>query len=170
MGIFGNLVQNRRTSKLKMMKKISKVFLVMVLINFALSQTAGNVCTWNSDCPSGQECYYPSANASSGCCYSSPPRTIGECEGLPDECEDLKPKKWCKKKKKLCKKSFISKQCKKTCGKCDDEPPKPENCKDKKPKKFCSKQKKANKCSIKKNKKNCKKTCGHCIVPVSLLM
>ena len=79
-----------------------------------------------------------------------------------DECEDLKPAKWCKKKKKQCKKSSISKQCKKTCDKCDDEPPKPENCKDKKSKKFCSKQKKANKCSSKKNMKNCKKTCGHC--------
>ena len=79
-----------------------------------------------------------------------------------DECEDLKPAKWCKKKKKQCKKSSISKQCKKTCDKCNDEPPKPENCKDKKSKKFCSKQKKADKCSSKKNKKNCKKTCGHC--------
>ena len=79
-----------------------------------------------------------------------------------DKCEDLKPKKWCKKMKKNCKNSTVYEKCKKTCNKCDNQPPTPEDCKDKKSKKSCSKQKKAGKCSSKKNKKNCKKTCGHC--------
>merc|ERR1711937_776917 len=30
-------------------------------------------CQWNSDCPSGQDCYYPSSSASSGCCSAGPP-------------------------------------------------------------------------------------------------
>merc|ERR1712080_300256 len=30
-------------------------------------------CQWNSQCPQGQECYYPSASANSGCCSGSPP-------------------------------------------------------------------------------------------------
>lgn len=30
-------------------------------------------CEWNSQCPSGQDCYYPSSSASSGCCSASPP-------------------------------------------------------------------------------------------------
>jgi C1A family cysteine protease len=33
-------------------------------------------CEWNSDCPWGQDCYYPSASASSGCCYSGPPTVV----------------------------------------------------------------------------------------------
>lgn len=35
-----------------------------------------HACTWNSDCPSGQECYYPSATATSGCCSAGPPGVI----------------------------------------------------------------------------------------------
>merc|ERR1719262_285650 len=30
-------------------------------------------CEWNSQCPSGQDCYYSSSSASSGCCSASPP-------------------------------------------------------------------------------------------------
>jgi len=30
-------------------------------------------CEWNSDCPSGQDCYYMSRTASHGCCSASPP-------------------------------------------------------------------------------------------------
>ena len=64
--------------------------------------------------------------------------------------------------KKKCKKPAVYKKCRKTCGKCNNQPPTPEDCQDKKSKKFCSMQKKAGKCTSKKNKKNCKKTCGHC--------
>lgn len=39
-----------------------------------------HTCTWNSDCPSGQECYYPSRWATSGCCYSSAPSASGSTE------------------------------------------------------------------------------------------
>jgi hypothetical protein len=30
-------------------------------------------CQWNSDCPSGEDCYYPSSSASHGCCSAGPP-------------------------------------------------------------------------------------------------
>merc|ERR1712173_112008 len=57
MGIFGNIIQNRRTSKLKMMRKLSIVFLIMVLINFAFSQTADMVfCGNNNEANSCAQC------------------------------------------------------------------------------------------------------------------
>lgn len=30
-------------------------------------------CQWNSDCPSPEECYWPSSSAGSGCCHNGPP-------------------------------------------------------------------------------------------------
>jgi C1A family cysteine protease len=38
--------------------------------------TPCTTCVWNSDCSGGMECYYPTATASSGCCYSSPPSKV----------------------------------------------------------------------------------------------
>jgi len=32
-----------------------------------------DTCTWNSDCADGEDCYYPTASATSGCCSSTPP-------------------------------------------------------------------------------------------------
>jgi len=32
-----------------------------------------DTCTWNSDCAYGEDCYYPTASATSGCCSSTPP-------------------------------------------------------------------------------------------------
>jgi hypothetical protein len=37
--------------------------------------TPCNTCKWNSQCPSGEECYYPSSSATSGCCSRGPPST-----------------------------------------------------------------------------------------------
>merc|ERR1711964_790277 len=39
----------------------------------APSPSPGGDCQWNSDCPPGEDCYYPSKDADSGICSDVPP-------------------------------------------------------------------------------------------------
>lgn len=67
-----------------------------------------NQCQWNSDCPRGEDCYYPSSSASHGCCSAGPPflgaqkKPDGYCTWKHECPGPVKEDWWCSWEKENC--------------------------------------------------------------------